>query len=275
MLLANRADISAHTAAAVLPDIGAGKPFVVLAGIHGGCEVLFGNERVRAIRDLKGKRIGVPAMVDIEYYFIAAMVAYVGMDPRKDIQWVETHSYENLVPSFIDGRVDAIKVGPPLAQDLRARKIGHVLLDIGQDQPWNQYFCCIVTARKDFVAKTPIATKRALRAILKASDICAQEPESAARFLVAKGFEANYDVALEALKSLSYNRWRTYDVEDSLRFFGVRLHEGGLIKTNPPGLISRRISCSSASDKSKTTTWSGCLIWHFKSIGCSSTRKKP
>ena len=50
--------------------------------------------------------------------------------------------------------------------------------------------------------------------------------------------QSRYDVALEVVKSLSYNRWRTYDPEDSLRFFGVRLHEAGMIKTNPQKLIN-------------------------------------
>jgi hypothetical protein len=37
----------------------------------------------------------------------------------------------------------------------------------------------------------------------------------------------------------SYDRWRTYNVEDSLRFFGVRLHEIGMIKANPNKLIAQ------------------------------------
>jgi NitT/TauT family transport system substrate-binding protein len=78
-----------------------------------------------------------------------------------------------------------------------------------------------------------------MRAILKATDLCAREPERAARYIVAKGYEPSYDVALEVLKSLSYTRWRTYDPEDSLRFYGLRLHEAGLIKSPPQKLIAQ------------------------------------
>ena len=155
------------------------------------------------------------------------MVAYVGMDPRKDIEWVEAHSYDGMMQYFIDGKVDAVLAFPPQPQYLRARKIGRVIVNTAQDRPWDQYFCCMSTARKDFVVKNPVATKRAVRAILKATDICAREPERAARYIVAKGYESRYDVALEVLKSLSYSRWRTYDPEDSLRFVGLRLHEVG------------------------------------------------
>ena len=42
------------------------------------------------------------------------------------------------------------------------------------DRPWSQHFCCMLTANREFVRKYPVATKRVLRAILKATDFCAQ-----------------------------------------------------------------------------------------------------
>jgi NitT/TauT family transport system substrate-binding protein len=238
MLLANRADITEWTPPGLLPDLDAGKPLTVLAGLHGGCYELFANERVRAIRDLKGKRVAATAIGSAEYYFIAAMVAYVGLDPRKDIEWVIT-SYDGMTEYFLEGKVDAVLAFPPQPYDLRMKKVGRVIVNTAQDRPWDQYFCCMITGRKDFVVKNPVATKRAVRAFLKAADICAREPERAARYIVQKGYEPRYDVALGVLKSLSYDRWRTYDPEDSLRFYGVRLHEVGLIKANPQQLISQ------------------------------------
>jgi NitT/TauT family transport system substrate-binding protein len=238
MLIANRADITEWTPAGLMSDLDAGKPFVVLSGLHGGCYELFANERVRSIRDLKGKRIATTAIGSAEYYFIAAMLSYVGLDPRKDIQWVEAN-FDEMMTYFIDGKVDALLAFPPQPQELHAKKVGRVIINTGQDRPWDQYFCCMVTAHKEFVMRNPIATKRALRAILKAADICAREPEHAARFMVAKGYEPRYDVALAVVKSLAYDRWRNYKPEDSLRFYGVRLHEAGLIKSSPQKLIAQ------------------------------------
>ena len=239
MLVANKADITVTSPPLLLPDLDAGKPIVALAGLHGGCYELFANERVRAIRDLKGKRVVVSALGGVEYYFIAAMVAYVGMDPRKDIEWVDAQSYDKMMEYFVDGKADAFLAFPPQPQYLRLRNIGRVIVNTAQDRPWEQYFCCMTAARKDFVIRNPIATKRAVRAILKATDICAREPERTARYIVAKGYESRYDVALEVVKSLSYDRWRSYDPDDSLRFFGVRLHEVGMIKTSPQKLIAQ------------------------------------
>ena len=59
MLFANRADITNCPPAEGLPYLEADKPLVLLGGIHGGCYELFANERIRALRDLKGKRVAV------------------------------------------------------------------------------------------------------------------------------------------------------------------------------------------------------------------------
>ena len=241
MLIANRADISADAPPSMIPALDTGGQLIALAGIHAGCYELFVNQRINAVRDLKGKRVAVPVIGSIDYYFVASMVAYAGMDPRKDINWVEAKTFDNTMQYFIDGKVDAFLAPPPQPQRLRAKKIGHVIVNTVQDRPWNGYFCCMIVARSEFVAKNPVATKRAVRAILKATDLCVREPERAARLLVAKGYEQSYDIALEVLKSLSYDRWRTYSLEDSMRFFALRLHEVGLIKMTPQKIIAKGV----------------------------------
>jgi NitT/TauT family transport system substrate-binding protein len=78
-----------------------------------------------------------------------------------------------------------------------------------------------------------------VRAFLKSADICAQNPERAARLLVARGYEPSYQTALEVLQELPYNRWRDADPEDTLRFFALRLHEVGMIKATPQRLLAQ------------------------------------
>ena len=79
-------------------------PIVALAALHGGCYELFVNDRVRAIRDLKGRRVAVSAMDALEYYYVASMAAYVGLDPLKDIEWVDTKSFEGVLNAFMEAR---------------------------------------------------------------------------------------------------------------------------------------------------------------------------
>jgi NitT/TauT family transport system substrate-binding protein len=235
---AGRVDMGLIFSAAALLRLDAGSPFVFLAGIHIGCFELIGNEQMHTIRDLKGKTIGITEVGSPEHAFLSSMAAYVGLDPTKDIDWVN-HSQPESRQLFTDGKLDAFLAYAPAAQEMKAKKIGHVVVNSMTDKPWSQYYCCLVAANRDFVRKNPVATKRTLRALLKATDICALQPERAARFMVEKGYTSNYEYALAAMQEIPYNRWREYDPEDTLRFFALRLHEAGMIKNSPEEIIAR------------------------------------
>jgi NitT/TauT family transport system substrate-binding protein len=234
-----RVDLTMEGSTPLVPVLDRGRPIVVLAGVHGGCYELFGNEQVRAIRDLKGKSIAVWGLGSHDHVYIASMMAYVGIDPRKDVNWIETGTFDGPMEFFLDHKVDAFLGFPPQPQKVRAKKIGHVIVNTSQDRPWSQHFCCMVIGHREFVRKNPVATKRAVRAILKAADICALEPERAARYIVKKGYEASYNIALEVVKEVSYNAWRTLNPENTLRFHALRLHEVGMVKSDPNKLIAQ------------------------------------
>ncbi len=234
-----RADFGVKTAPYLIPQLDAERRIVVLSGLHAGCYELFAHEHIRTISDLKGKTLAVSEFNSSEHVFISSMVAYVGMDPRNDIRWLTARTTANAMQLFIEGKADAFLAFPPEPQELRARKIGRVILDTTLDRPWSQYFCCMVFANREFVVRNPIAAKRTLRAIFKAADICAVDPESAARYLVTKGYEPRYEIGLEVLKSLPYARWRESDPEDTLRFHALRLHEVGMIKSSPQKIIAQ------------------------------------
>jgi len=215
-----------------------GDPTVILAGLHTGCYELFGTDQILSIRDLKAKRVAVTQLTSGRHILFALMAAQVGLDPRKDINWV-TEPAAKSIQLLAEKKVDAFMTFPLEPQELRAKKIGHVIVNMMMDRPWSQYFCCMVAANRSFVRKNPVATKRALRALLKAGDACIREPESAARLLVEKGFAKNYSYALEAIKEIGYSKWREYDPEDTMRFYGLRLREVGMIKSSPQKIIAQ------------------------------------
>jgi NitT/TauT family transport system substrate-binding protein len=237
-LASGEVDVSMHFVAPLVMQLDAGDPITVLGGVHVGCFELFGTDRVRTIRDLKGKRVAITELGLTQHVFLSSMVAHVGLDPRKDVNFVEHPAAEGK-QLLAEGKVDAYLGFPPDPQELRARKVGHVVVNSAVDRPWSQYFCCLATGHREFVRKHPIATKRALRAILKAADICAVEPDRAARALVDGGFTPRYDYALETMKNVPYNKWRVYDPEDSVRFYALRLREAGMIKSTPQRLIAQ------------------------------------
>jgi len=237
-IVANSVDITMQYVGPSIMQIDAGKPLVVLAGIQPGCFELFGTERIQSIRDLKGKVVAIEAYAASSYTFIASMMTYVGLDPRKDVTWSVIPSAE-AKQLLARGRIDALLATPPDPQELRARGIGHVVVNSIIDRPWSQYFCCMVVCHRDFLRNKPVATKRAVRAILKAADACAADPAPAARFLVANGYAEHYDYAFQALKEIPYNKWREYDHEDTVRFYSLRLREGGIIKSSPQKIIAQ------------------------------------
>jgi NitT/TauT family transport system substrate-binding protein len=221
-----------------LTRLDAGDPLVLLSGAHLGCFELFASAQVRAIRDLKGKTMAVGQLGGPDHVFIASILAYVGIDPRKAVHWV-AHPFDASTQLLAEGKIDAVAAQPPQSQELRARQIGHVLVNSTLDRPWSQYYCCMVYTHKTFVQQYPVATKRVLRAILKAADVCTSEPERAARFLVDKGYTTSYDYARQTMQDVVYGRWREYDPEDTVRFYALRLQEAGFIKSTPQKIIAQ------------------------------------
>jgi NitT/TauT family transport system substrate-binding protein len=234
-----KADVTMWDVAGMFPPLEQDRPLTVLAGIHAGCQELLGNDRVRKVSDLRGKRIGVSRFGNGDHVTISLMLAYVGIDPRRDVDWIVGAGPMETPALLEKGAVDAIIGFAPQPQMLRKRGIGHTLISTVTDKPWSQYFCCMAAANRDFVQRHPVATKRALRALLKAADVCAREPERVAQFMAEKGYEPHQDVAEEVLQQLPYQRWRESNPEDTLRFHALRMHEVGLIKSSPQRIIAQ------------------------------------
>jgi NitT/TauT family transport system substrate-binding protein len=231
-------DFAFQTAAWVVSQIDAGEAVTALAGVHSGCYELFAHEPIRAISDLKGRKVGIPQELGSSgHLLLASIAAYVGLDHHTDIDWVRNATGDFKEP-FARGEVDAFLGFPPEPQELRARQIGRVILNTGTDKPWSQYFCCIVFGNREFVRAHPVATKRYVRAVLKAADLCAADPGLAARQLVDAGFTARYDYAFQTLTEVPYDRWREFDPEDAMRFYALRLHEAGMVTSTPNELLA-------------------------------------
>jgi NitT/TauT family transport system substrate-binding protein len=155
------------------------------------------------------------------------------------------HEPVNTIADLRGRRVGIDQIGdgghlliPPEPQELRARRIGRVIVNTIMDKPWSEYFCCMLYGNRAWVREHPVATKRFLRAVFKAADFCSAEPQSAAQLLVDGGFAQDYDFALQTVQEVPYQYWREYDSEDSLRFYALRLHEVGVIRSSPNALLA-------------------------------------
>jgi NitT/TauT family transport system substrate-binding protein len=229
-----RVDFSVTFAVNHIQAIDYGAPITILAGVHAGCYELFAREGITSITELKGKQVGVqagsPALLKL-------MAVQVGLDPEKDFEWVIDPKVKPL-DLFAEGKIDAFLGFPPEPQELRARHAGHVILDTTVTRPWSQYFCCMLGGSREYVQKHPVATKRVMRAILKAVDLCATEPVRVAHNIVDRRLTDHHDYERQTLNDIPYAKWRDYHAEDTVRFYSLRLYEAGLIKSSPNKILA-------------------------------------
>jgi NitT/TauT family transport system substrate-binding protein len=235
LLPEGKIDIESYDAPLLLQMVDSGTPLKILAGVHAGCLEILAGQHVTSVKDLRGRRVGINQLNGLGHILLRLMAAYVGINTDKDIEWVET---ANALELLAEGKIDAYLATPPDPQVARDRKIGHAILITALDRPWSQYFCCLIDGNVDFVRNYPIATKRALRALLKSVDLCVSDPQAAARRSVEKGFASSYDYALRTLTTASYGVWRDYDPADTLTFYALRMKELGMIAKSPSEVLA-------------------------------------
>jgi NitT/TauT family transport system substrate-binding protein len=231
------ADVGSSFAGSVVYHLDAGLPLTALAGLHAGCYELFAREPIRNVSDLKGRRVGIQTLASSAHLYLSIMATYVGLDAKRDIEWVVPPDGKAM-ELFVAGDTDAFLGFPTEPQELRARGFDRVILSTVADRPWSEYFCCMIHGNRAWVREHPVATKHFLRAVFKAAEFCKADPESAARRLVDGGFTHKYDYAVQTIREQPYELWREYDSEDSLRFYALRLHEAGMLRTSPNTLLA-------------------------------------
>ena len=233
-----KADFDFEAAPWVVAQLAAGEPTTALAGIHPGCFELFAYEPIRTVGDLRGKPFGIPAFGSSPHLLLAVMAAHVGLDPKKDIDWIVSPTGYSL-EMFANREVDAFLGFPPEPQELRAR-------GIGQRHPQHGHRPALVPVLLLHRVRQPRV--RPVRTSSPPSAFCAPssrlptcastEPQLVAQRLVDAGLTKRYEYALQSLTELPYASWREFDPEDTVRFFALRLHEVGMIKSTPQAIIA-------------------------------------
>jgi NitT/TauT family transport system substrate-binding protein len=237
------ADVALAHPEFMVATIDAGLPLTILAGLHTACLELWVDSSITSFNGLRGRRISVRVadLSDQFFAYFATLLAWIGIDPLKDVHFVESGiaNYPGMIEAFAQGRAEAVLAGGLEGPRLRQMKApGHVLLDSMIEKPWSQYECCHLVANRDWALQNPAATKRVTRAIIRSTDRAAQDHPRAAHDAFASGFSTNSSEYLvtQAMNMCTYN-WRNVEPEETLRFFGLRLNEAKLIKRTPQEII--------------------------------------
>ena len=231
-------DFGAGYMALLAPMIADGAPLVMLSGVHLGCWQVVATGDIKTMTDFKGKTVSIISPKFTDGIYMAMTLASVGLDINKDVKVVNypPSEYARLLTS---GEVDGVVAVPPVSTDLRKKGIGRVVVDSVADPPWSNYYCCTAWAKRDWLEKHPAAAKRALRAMLKGTDVVAKDVEGTARFMVDRGYTNNYDYTCDLYREMPYDVWRDYDPVDSVRFYALRLKEAGLMDATPEQILER------------------------------------
>jgi len=199
-------DITHHLVMYFLKPIEQGLDVKFLAGIHRGCLRVqaAANGNIHSVKDLRGKRIGVPGMGTPPFIFANRVLGANGIDPGREITWVVFPAGE-LGLALDKGEVDAVADSEPIGSLLLAGGKVQNVADQALDAPYKDEYCCAVLANGKFVAANPKAAAAATRALLKAAKWVETNPSAAARMSVEKKYLAsNPELNTVAISHLRY-----------------------------------------------------------------------
>jgi NitT/TauT family transport system substrate-binding protein len=185
-------DITHHLVMYFLKPIEQGLDVKFTAGIHRGCLRVQAakNSSIASIKDLRGKRIGVPGMGTPPFIFANRVLGANGIDPGKEITWRVFPAGE-LGLALDKGEVDAVADSEPIGSLLIAQDKVKNVADQAKDAPYKDEYCCAVIVNGKFLAANPKAAAGATRALLKAAKWVETNPAAAARLSVEKGYLAS------------------------------------------------------------------------------------
>jgi NitT/TauT family transport system substrate-binding protein len=199
-------DITHHLIMYLLKPIEQGLDVKFTAGVHRGClriqSAIDGN--MKTVKDLRGKRIGVPGMGTPPFIFANRVLNANGMDGSRDVTWSVFPAGE-LGLALEKGEVDAVADSEPIGTLLVASGKVRNVADQATDSPYKDEYCCAVVVNGKFLANNPKAAAAATRALLKGAKWVQTNPAAAARLSVEKKYLAsNPELNTLAISHLRY-----------------------------------------------------------------------
>lgn len=199
-------DITHHLIMYFLKPLEQGLDVKFTGGIHRGCLRVQAavNGPIRSVKDLRGKRIGVPGMGTPPFIFANRVLGANGIDPSREITWLVFPAGE-LGLALDKGEVDAIADSEPIGSMLVAQGKVKNIADQALDMPYADEYCCAVIVNGKFLARNPKASAAATRALLKAAKWVETNPRAAAELSVkAKYLASTVDQNTVSISHLRY-----------------------------------------------------------------------
>lgn len=158
-----------------LIDAALPNPPVMVAGSGLMGIAILAQPNIRAMGDLRGKRVGTFRTDPLEVLLYDKLVAS-GMAWSDIVVEYQDHA-ENAIRAFRDKRLDAITLAEP--HGMRVRDMGAVELSDGTELWGDPFPDTVLVASKKVLAERPHAVAGAIRAMLKAEAMIVADPVAA------------------------------------------------------------------------------------------------
>lgn len=227
----------------LLKPVEQGLDVKITGGIHTGClRVQVGKEAaIRSVKDLRGKRIGVPTNLGSPpFLFASRVLAANGMDPNKDVEWV-------VLPPDVqelaldNGQVDAVANSEPIGSLLLSQGKVRTIADQAVDPPYRDEYCCVSVVSGKLAARDPQAAAKVTRALFKGAKWAGKNPSAAARLSVAKKYiAASEELNAYAISNLVY-RPAVAQCRQSIDLAAVEMKQSGILnQSTDPAALARQ-----------------------------------
>ncbi|MDB6058233.1 MAG: transporter substrate-binding protein [Verrucomicrobiales bacterium] len=207
LLNLGKIDLGQQPVMMFLKPIEEGLDVKMTAGVHKGClRIQAGvNGKIKAVADLRGKRIGVPGMGTPPFIFANRVLSRNKIDPKTEVEWRVFPSGE-LALAMEKGEVDAVATSEPIGSLLLAEGKVRNIADLGVDPQYANEYCCSIMLNGKFATGGSRDTcAAAVRAILKGAKWVETNPRAAAKMSVEKGYLAsNPELNAKALGALRF-----------------------------------------------------------------------
>jgi NitT/TauT family transport system substrate-binding protein len=144
---------------------------------------ILAKPEVTKLQELKGKKVGVTRIGSNTHYFSVQAFRRAGMNPEKDVLFIQTGGDAETLGALFSGRIDAASLLPPA--DAKAIAQGFRYVAYGPDQAI-PFAASTITTRRSILTKKPQVIARFMRAMAEASKAMHRDKDLVLRVMQKK-----------------------------------------------------------------------------------------
>ena len=144
---------------------------------------ILAKPEITKLQELKGKKIGVTRIGSNTHYFSVQAFRRAGMNPEKDVLFIQTGGDAETLGALFTGRIDAASLLPPA--DAKAIAQGFRYVVYGPDQAI-PFAASTITTRRSVLTKRPQVIARFMRTMAEASRAMHRDKELVLRVMQKK-----------------------------------------------------------------------------------------